>query len=71
MEKLKFKTNINCMGCVAKFTPHIENAEGVQTWEVDTTTPDKVLTIEGDLTESEAIALVTKAGFQVRAVVHQ
>ncbi|MCY7330257.1 MAG: cation transporter [Saprospiraceae bacterium] len=71
MEKLKFKTNINCMGCVAKFTPHIENAEGVQTWEVDTATPDKVLTIVGNLTESEAIALVTKAGFQVRAVVQQ
>ncbi len=71
MEKLKFKTNINCMGCVAKFTPHIENAEGVQAWQVDTTTSDKVLTIEGDLTESEAIALVKKAGFVVREVVTQ
>ncbi len=69
MEKLKFKTNINCMGCVAKITPHIENAEGVNAWEVDTTTPDKVLTIEGDLTEKEAIELVTKAGFQVREVI--
>jgi len=71
MEKLKFKTNINCGGCIAKFTPHIKDAQGVQAWSVDTTTPDKVLTIEGDLTESEAIALVTKAGFQVREVVHQ
>ena len=71
METLKFKTNINCMGCVAKFTPHIENAEGIQAWAVDTTTPDKVLTIEGDLTESEALALVKKAGFIVREVVTQ
>lgn len=71
MEKLKFKTNINCMGCVAKFTPHIENAEGVAAWAVDTTTPDKVLTIEGTLTESEAVALVKKAGFVVREVVLQ
>lgn len=71
MEKLKFKTNINCMGCVAKFTPHIENVEGIQAWAVDTTTPDKVLTIEGDLTESEALALVKKAGFIVREVVTQ
>ncbi len=71
MEKLKFKTNINCMGCVAKITPHIENAEGVQTWQVDTTTPDKVLTIEGTLTAQEAIALVTKAGFIVREVVSE
>lgn len=70
MEKLKFKTNINCMGCVAKFTPHIENAEGVQAWAVDTTTPDKVLTIEGELSEQEAVELVKKAGFVVREVVH-
>lgn len=71
MEKLKFKTNINCGGCIAKFTPHIENAEGVQAWAVDTTTPDKVLTIEGDITESEAVELVKKAGFVVREVVTQ
>ncbi len=70
MEKLKFKTNINCRGCVAKFTPHIENAEGVQAWAVDTTTPDKVLTIEGELSEQEAVELVKKAGFVVREVVH-
>ena len=67
---MKFKTNINCMGCVAKFTPHIENAEGVQAWAVDTTTPDKVLTIEGELSEQEAVELVKKAGFVVREVVH-
>ncbi len=71
MEKLKFKTNINCGGCIAKFTPHIQNAEGVHAWAVDTTTPDKILTIEGDLTEQEAVALVKKAGFVVREVVTQ
>ncbi len=66
MEKFKFKTNINCMGCVAQFTEHVQNAEGISHWEVDTTTPDKLLTIEGTLTEKEAVDLVKKAGFTVR-----
>ncbi|MBL7783938.1 MAG: heavy-metal-associated domain-containing protein [Saprospiraceae bacterium] len=69
MKELKFKTNINCMGCVAKFTPHIENTEGVESWEVDTTTPDKMLTVKGELSEEEVKDIVNKAGFQVREVV--
>ena len=69
MKELKFKTNINCMGCVAKFTPHIEEVEGVESWEVDTATPDKMLTVKGDLSEKELKAIISKAGFQVREVV--
>ena len=69
MKELKFKTNINCMGCIAKFTPHIEEAEGVESWEVDTTTPDKMLTVKGELSEEEVKDIVNKAGFQVREVV--
>lgn len=69
MKELKFKTNINCMGCVANFTPHIEQAGDVESWEVDTTTPDKLLTVKGEISEAELKALVAKAGFQVKAVV--
>ncbi|MDX2071713.1 MAG: heavy metal-associated domain-containing protein [Haliscomenobacter sp.] len=69
MEELKFKTNINCMGCVAKFTPHIQDQEGVESWEVDTTNPDKVLTVKGDISSKEVEALVKEAGFVVREVI--
>ena len=69
MKELKLKTNINCMGCVAKFTPYMEEAEGVESWEVDTATPDKILTVKGDLPEEELKAIVNNAGFQVREVV--
>lgn len=69
MKKLKFKTNINCMGCVAQFTPFIQNEPGVKSWNVDVNTPDKLLTVEGDLTEDNVKALVTEAGFVVREVV--
>ncbi|SDG11996.1 heavy-metal-associated domain-containing protein [Mucilaginibacter gossypii] len=48
METLKFKTNIKCGGCIATVTPALDNLEGIQKWEVDTTNPDKILTVQSD-----------------------
>jgi copper chaperone len=48
MEKLKFKTNINCAGCIAKVTPVLNKTEGIEKWEVDINNPQKILTIEAD-----------------------
>ena len=47
METLKFKTNINCGGCIAKVTPALNSLHEIVKWEVDTTNPDKILTIKG------------------------
>jgi copper chaperone len=47
METLKFKTNIKCSGCIATVTPHLNKLETIEKWEVDTESPDKILTIEG------------------------
>lgn len=69
MEELKFKTNIKCMGCVAKFTPYIQDQEGVESWEVDTTNPDKILTVTGDISPEEVEAMVKQAGFEVKEII--
>ena len=69
MEELKFKTNINCMGCIAKFTPYIQDQEGVESWEVDTTNPDKILTVTGDISPEEVEAMVKQAGFEVKEII--
>jgi len=69
MEELKFKTNIKCMGCVAKFTPYIQDQEGVESWEVDTTNPDKILTVKGDISPEEVEAMVKQAGFEVKEII--
>jgi cation transport ATPase len=66
METLVFKTNINCGNCVAKITPFFNQQPAIQTWQVDTKNPDKILTIEGQITENQVIELITKAGFQVK-----
>lgn len=63
---LKFKTNINCSSCVATVTPFLNNAEGIDHWEVDTTTKDKVLTVKPEGTSHQNIIdIVQKAGFKI------
>ncbi len=65
-KNLQFKTNINCGGCVATVKPHLDNADGVCHWEVDTTNKDKVLTVKSEgITEQEIIDTVKKAGFTI------
>lgn len=64
----KFKTNINCSGCVASVKPHLDNTKGINGWEVDTTHKDKILTVTAEgATELEVIEKVQKAGFKIEA----
>lgn len=64
MEKLKFKTNINCNGCIANVTPSLNQVQGILKWEVDITNPQKILTVETDLPGEEIVRIVNKAGYK-------
>ncbi len=64
MNTLQFKTNIKCSGCVAKVSPHLDAAEGIQEWNVDIYNPSKPLTVEAEgLSEEEVKAIIERAGF--------
>lgn len=66
----QFKTNINCGGCIKSVTPHLDKAVGIAKWEVDTTNPDKILTVQSEgISEDEVIEVVKKAGYNI-AVIH-
>lgn len=65
MKTLKFKTNINCGGCVSSVTPFLNDKEEIKEWSVDTSDKDKVLTVKGEnITEEEVVATVGEAGFK-------
>lgn len=71
MEKntLKFKTNINCMGCVSKVTPELNKLTVIENWEVDIRNKDKVLTVEASSDkQDEIISAVEKAGFKIEKI---
>ncbi len=68
MNTLQFKTNINCGGCIKAVTPTLNGEKGIANWQVDTANPDKILTVNGDLTADQVVALVTEAGFEAQPV---
>lgn len=64
MKTLKFKTNINCNGCIATITPSLNKIDGITKWEVDITNPQKILTVDtSNLSEDEIITIVKNAGY--------
>ena len=64
MKTLKFNTNINCAGCVASVTPHLNKVSEIEKWDVDTNQSNKPLTVKTDLDEKEIIEIIQKAGFK-------
>lgn len=70
METLKFKTNINCGGCIASVTPTLNTLKGVNKWEVDTSTPDKILSIQAEngLAAQEVVESLKKRGYQAQKI---
>ncbi|MBB6002740.1 heavy-metal-associated domain-containing protein [Arcicella rosea] len=67
MEKLSFKTNINCNNCIAKVKPFLNQVENIENWQVDINNTDKILSVSGEeeLTAEEVIEAVQKAGFSI------
>ena len=69
MGMLKFKTTINCGGCVASVTPRLNQIKGIGKWEVDTSNPLKVLTVETSGVEPEVIIEKLKeAGYKAELI---
>lgn len=69
METIKFKTNIKCMGCVAKVTSGLDELVGEDNWSVNISSPEKILTVTLDGTvATDVIMAVNEAGFKAETV---
>ncbi len=69
METLKFKTNIKCGGCVAIVTPSLNAVEGLESWQVDTANPDKILTVQAKTaTTADVKKAVEAAGYKAESL---
>ncbi len=69
MKTIRFKTNIKCGGCIATVTPYLNQVEGIEKWEVDTASPDKILSVETEKVSAEEIRnTVEQAGFRAETV---
>lgn len=69
MKELKFKTNINCGGCIAKVKTPLDSESKIASWEVDTASKDKILTVKtAELSSEEITALLLKVGFKAEEI---
>ncbi len=69
--KFQFKTNIKCGGCIATVTPFLDKTVGAQHWQVDTASPDKVLTVQADgVSAGQVQQAVQQAGYKAE-LLHQ
>ena len=69
MKIVKFKTNINCGGCIKSVTPFLNELDNIDLWRVDTDNPDKILEVSLD-DDNDAIVIeaVKKAGFIIEKI---
>ncbi len=66
MSTLRFKTTINCGGCIKAVTPSLNKEVGANNWQVDTANPDKILTVtSGQVSMAQVLAAVEQAGFKI------
>ena len=64
MTELKFKTNINCSGCLSKVTPILNAEKRIEKWNVDLNSEDRILSVKAVIVDVDTIKnLVRKAGF--------
>ena len=68
MIELRFKTNINCSNCIKAVSPFLNEIEDIS-WEVDTSNPDKILTVKGKNPDPKTIiSTVEEAGFDISQI---
>ena len=69
MKTVQYKTNMNCSGCTDTVSPFLDGVPEIKKWEVDTTSKDKVLTVDFDGTNEEIIIKkVEEAGFKIEKI---
>jgi copper chaperone len=69
MKTLQFKTTLKCGGCVATLKPILDAETSIEKWEVDITSPEKILKVEtASLSSEDVKVLVEKAGFKAEMI---
>lgn len=65
---MKFKTNAKCAGCEAAIRMKLNGVLPESDWNIDLDSPDKVLTVKGDVAASAIISAVEDAGFRIEQI---
>lgn len=68
MKTYKFKTNINCGGCIKKVTPYLNQLSDIE-WKVDIRDESKILEVKTSSVEAGVIiGKVKEAGYEIESL---
>jgi len=62
MKTLRFKTNLKCAGCMYAIKPYMDEIEGIQSWDVDLNSPDRIVEVVTDSASTEEIRRAIERG---------
>jgi len=66
---LKFKTTLNCGGCISKVQADFDAAQGISEWNVDIDNVDKILTVKSQgITAQQVIDIIESKGFAAEVI---
>jgi copper chaperone len=65
---MEFKSNINCSNCEAKVKKVMDKQPAIKSWHVDLEHPDRILTVESELSTEEVIKTVLRSGFKAEPI---
>lgn len=65
---MKFKTNAKCGGCEAAIRMKLHGVINESDWSLDLNSPDKILTVNTDISPSTIMEAVRDAGFQIEEI---
>ncbi len=69
MNTLRFKTNLQCGGCVRSVTPFLNEAVGEGRWTVDVSTEQKILEVRDNQVDAAVVLnAVAEAGFEAEEI---
>ena len=69
MQTLKFKTTIKCDGCISKVAPFLNAIKGIDEWNVDLSSSEKILTVKSEGINPGIIAEeLKKAGYKAELI---
>lgn len=65
MEERKYRTSAKCNGCVNAIAGKLDEIMGRGDWNIDLTSPDRVLTVKSDVPDEEIVSRVKGLGFKI------
>lgn len=68
MKTARFKTNAKCGGCVARIGEALNRIVPAESWSIDLSTPERVLTVTSDLPDGEIVRTVQQAGYKAEVL---